>query len=71
MSASPTKFLTVVSELLVVFLESGTVHYGVLFTYTVLFMYKILFTYMTLFIYTVEMVGAIQEYCGVKYGIVV
>ena len=26
MSASPTNFLTVVSELLVVFLESGTVH---------------------------------------------
>lgn len=41
-STSPITFLTVVSELLVVFLESGTIHvngttYMTLFTYTVLF----------------------------------
>ena len=51
--SSLINFLTVVSELLVVFLESDTIHVKALFTYTVLFTYTILFTYTALFTYTI------------------
>ena len=52
MSASPTNFLTVVSELLVVFLESGTVHvrgtihvYGTVHIYDTIHVYGIVHVY--------------------------
>ena len=52
MSASPTNFLTVVSELLVVFLESGTVHVrGTIHIYGTVHVYDTIHVYNTVHIY--------------------
>ena len=63
MSASSINFLTVVSELLVVFLESVTVHvYGSIHIYSTIHIYDIVHE---------KTVRVIQEFYGAKQGIMV